>query len=284
MIIFDEASTSDSSSCCGEIPGPNSPPRDHGPGRRRHRSGPAVAVHQARDRVAHALQPLHDAPQRGGHLRPAPSGLRRALGGALVGLGRLHPPLRRLAAERRHGRHGQRGRSLAPPHEPHALAPGGLDVDTPGVEPQRLRQPGRGSPGGAARPRGASSTTVASTFTTRNPASVDQRSRVRRSSSSESASRYASSVSGKCWPMSPRAAAPSRASMTRVGQDVGVGVPLQSQLMLDLHAAQDQPPPGAEAVAVVADPGPGAHAASGRVLTPTPAASRPAGGQALWSP
>jgi hypothetical protein len=33
MIIFDEADTSDTSSCCGEIPGPNSPePGIHGPG------------------------------------------------------------------------------------------------------------------------------------------------------------------------------------------------------------------------------------------------------------
>ena len=42
----------------------------------------------------------------------------------------------------------------------------------------------------------------------------------------------------------------------RVGQDVGVGVALEAELARDLDAAEDQRPPGGEAVGVDADAGP----------------------------
>ena len=41
-----------------------------------------------------------------------------------------------------------------------------------------------------------------------------------------------------------------------VGDDVGVGVALEPQVVLDLDPAEHQPPPGGEPVAVVADPDP----------------------------
>ena len=46
-----------------------------------------------------------------------------------------------------------------------------------------------------------------------------------------------------------------------VGDHVGVGVALEPSVVLDLDPAEDQPPPGGEAVAVVADPD--AHQPSG---------------------
>ena len=62
----------DASSCCGEIPGPGSPlPGHHRARRRRHRRGAAVALHHARHGLDDGLQPLHDAGQRRGPVRPA---------------------------------------------------------------------------------------------------------------------------------------------------------------------------------------------------------------------
>ena len=60
---------------------------------------------------------------------------------------------------------------------------------------------------------GASQITVASTCVTLKPCS-SRNTHTWDSRSSESASRQRSSVSGKCWPMSPSPAAPSSASIT----------------------------------------------------------------------
>ena len=96
IITFDEADTSDTTSCCGEIPGPGSPePGVNGPG------GGDVGAVLLSPCIAPgtvstvAVQPLHDAAKRRGHVRPAAYRLRRAPRRDVVRLGHLHPVVHR---------------------------------------------------------------------------------------------------------------------------------------------------------------------------------------------
>ena len=76
MVLFDEAAGQQPNSCCGEIAGPAARPRDQRPRRRADRRGAALALHRARHGDHDAVQPLLDAGQRRGPLRPLPSRLR----------------------------------------------------------------------------------------------------------------------------------------------------------------------------------------------------------------
>ena len=58
---------------------------------------------------------------------------------------------------------------------------------------------------------------------------------------------------GKCAPLSPRSAAPSRASSMGVNQHVAVAMPGQPPVMGYLHPAQHQPTAGGQRVGVKAD-------------------------------
>ena len=154
----------------------------------------------------------------------------------------------------------QRGDALAAAHEAHALAGRELDVHRAGLQAERLGQARRAS----SSRYGAELRLLADApWRPRSRAETGARracSRTARSSSIESASRQRSSVSGKCWPMSPRPAAPSSASITawvstsasRVAGEAALGV-------RDLHAAEHQRPPVLEPVRVEADPGARAH-------------------------
>ena len=87
----------------------------------------------------------------------------------------------------------------------------------------------------------------------------------RRSSAIESASRQRSSVSGKCWPMSPSPAAPSSASMTAWVSASASEWPLRPRSASGTsHAAEHERPALLEAVRVVADARPGAHPIASR--------------------
>ena len=66
------------------------------PGRRR----APVTVHRARNRVEHAVQPLHDARQRGEPVRPLPHRLCRLARRELFRFRRLHPRLQRWRDQR----------------------------------------------------------------------------------------------------------------------------------------------------------------------------------------
>ena len=70
---------------------------------------------------------------------------------------------------------------------------------------------------------------------------VGQRAAV--SISAESRPRFSGSVSGNIWPMSPSAAAPSRASTKRV-RCVGVAVAHGLAVVRNVHAAEPQWPAG----------------------------------------
>ena len=69
-------------------------------------------------------------------------------------------------------------------------------------------------------------------------------------------------------------AAPRRASITAWVRTSASEWPARPALVLDLDPAEDQPPAGGEAVAVVADPDPDAH--------PAPLADHPSGSSVRW--
>ena len=153
---------------------------------------------QLRRRALLGSRPLPGGPARGGRVRArAPC---------------LAQPVRpgRLADQRRYR---QRGDSLAAAHEAHSLARRELHVHRAGLDADR---------GGQALSHVVAERRQLRLLACHRGVHVRRRDTpasssialTARSSSIESASRQRSSVSGKCWPMSPMPAAPSSASIT----------------------------------------------------------------------
>ena len=101
---------------------------------------------------------------------------------------------------------------------------------------------------------GAWAMIVASMFATTKPAAATFAIAARSSARLSASAVDGASVSGKCRPMSPSAAAPSSASRDRVQQHVGVGVPVEPAFERDFDAADDQFPPDDQRVHVEALP------------------------------
>ena len=112
----------------------------------------------------------------------------------------------------RQQRHALGGNRLFPADSPDVLAGLGLEPDLVRPDAQNLGQPAADRLL-VGRSLGRWAKTMQSTLTIRQPA-ARTRSRAARSISAESRPRLAGSVSGNISPMSPRAAAPSRASVT----------------------------------------------------------------------
>ena len=132
---------------------------------------------------------------------PRPPSARRSRMGA-----RLGRPSCLGAVE---GGDGQRRGALLAPDEAHPLP--GRELTFDAAEPARPPA-SRGSRRGEGASLGRSSITVASTWATAQPAPATRGERPRAAGPSSRRRASCSSVSGKCWPMSPRPAAPSSAS------------------------------------------------------------------------
>ena len=113
-----------------------------------------------------------------------------------------------------------------------------------GARPERARQALADRARGGARASGASMITVQSTLTDPQALGVEQLAHRRAAARSSPRRASARRCRGSARRCRRGPAAPSSASITRVREHVGVGVPLEAALVRDLDAAEHQPPPG----------------------------------------